>query len=232
LNGSVEIYFELTSLSSSDHRIVLIISQISTTFIPFLNVNDPVRDANPPFTQSLLSGCPSVCLIVLPSLLPHFSSFTTRDARATNPDMSSPTHCRLRYHQLSTVATRHYNLDHKYSMSTSLKPETFPPEVWLRILDFSTPAVHRAISQLSSAFHHISRRRLYDTIVFGNQVYLGVTRDTAYGATWCRDLKLFYKLHKGRDDWKPYVRGVYVQYCESMVFNDVLCEDRLSAAIW
>jgi hypothetical protein len=132
----------------------------------------------------------------------------------------------------STIATRHYNLDRTYSMSTSMEPETFPLEVWLRILNYSTPAVHRAISQLSSAFHHISRRRLYDTIVFGNQVYLGVTRDTAYGATWCRDLKLFHKLHKGRDDWKPHVRRVYVQCCKSMVCNDVLCEYRLSAAIW
>jgi hypothetical protein len=168
---------------------------------------------------------------VLPSLLPHFFG---RDARATiSKPISSPTYCRLRYRQSSTLATRHYNFDRTYSMSTPMKLETFPLEVWLRILDFSTPEVHRAASQLSSAFHQISRKRLYDTIVFGNQVYLGVTRDTAYGATWCRDLKLFHKLHKGRDDWKPYVRRVYVQCCKLLFFvNDVFCETRLSAAIW
>jgi hypothetical protein len=100
--------------------------------------------------------------------------------------------------------------------------KTFPLEVWLRILDYSTPSVHRTMSQLWSAFHQISRRRLYDTIVFGNQVYQGITKDTAHDATWCRDLKLFYQLHKNRDDWKSVVQRVYIQCCKSPFLGAIL----------
>jgi hypothetical protein len=94
--------------------------------------------------------------------------------------------------------------------------EGFPLEIWLRILDYSTSRVRRAISQLSSAFQQVSRKRLYHTLVFGNQVYLGATRETAYDGTWCRDPRLFYKLHKNRHDWKPYVHRVYIQCCKSL----------------
>jgi hypothetical protein len=80
------------------------------------------------------------------------------------------------------------------------------------------------MSQLSSAFHQITRKKLYHTLVFGDQVYLGVTRDTACNGTWCRDLKLFYKVHKGRGDWKQYVHRVYMQCCKSISIIGVLCE--------
>jgi hypothetical protein len=107
-------------------------------------------------------------------------------------------------------------------MSTSKEFETFPLEVWLKVLDHSTPRVHRAMSQLSSTFHEIARKRLYHTLVFGNQVYRGITRDTAHDATWCRDLQLFHQLHKGRDDWKSLVHRVYIQCCKSTSLGDVL----------
>jgi hypothetical protein len=108
------------------------------------------------------------------------------------------------------------------TMATSSETETFPLEVWLKILDYSTPRVHRAMSQLSSAFHEIARKRLYHTLVFGNQVYQGITKDTAHGATWCRDLKLFYQLHKNRDDWKSLVQRVYIQCCKSPSLGAIL----------
>ena len=100
-------------------------------------------------------------------------------------------------------------------MSTPTNFEGFPLEVWLRILDYSTPSIHRTLYRLLSAFHQITRKRLYHTLVFGNQVYLGYTKETAYDGTWCRDLELFYKLHKNRNDWKPHVHRVYIQCCKS-----------------
>lgn len=117
-------------------------------------------------------------------------------------------------------------------MSESRQSETFPLEVWLRVLDYGTPSVHRAMSQLSSAFHQISRKRLYHTLVFGNQVYMGVTSDTASDATWCRDPKLFYKVHKDRNDLKQYVHRVYVQCCKSILIICVLCSSEGPLAPW
>lgn len=90
-------------------------------------------------------------------------------------------------------------------------PETFPLEVWLRILEYSSTGVHRAMSQISSTFHQITLKRLYHTVVFGAEGYGGFTKGTTHDATWCRDLELFYELHKDRDDWKPHVRRVYLQ---------------------
>jgi hypothetical protein len=156
-----------------------------------------------------------------------------RDARATVPTLYPHRYTALPLWRPSTSLTRHYNLIQPICpMSTPMAYQTFPLEVWLRILDYSTPSVHRTMSQLSSAFHQISRNRLYDTIVFGNQVYLGVTRGTAYEATWCRDLKLFYALHKGRNDWKSFVQRVYVQCCKLISCNTVLFRNEISRATW
>lgn len=101
-------------------------------------------------------------------------------------------------------------------MSLSTEFEVFPLEVWLRILEYSSIRVHRTMSQLSSAFHEITRKRLYHTLVFRDRGYLGVTKDTAYNATWCRDLELFWDLHAERDDWQSYVHRVYIQCGKSI----------------
>lgn len=173
------------------------------------------------------------------SSLPTFapSSFLQfhpdRNARATTPTLYPRGYTALPLRKPSTFLTRHYNsILPICSMSTPTASETFPLEVWLRILYYSTPNVHRTMSQLSSAFHQISRKRLYDTIVFGNQVYLGVTRSTAYEVTWCRDLKLFYGSHKDRNDWKLLVHRVYVQCCKLMSCNAVLSRNEISLATW
>lgn len=96
-------------------------------------------------------------------------------------------------------------------MSTPTEFEVFPLEVWLRILEFSSVELHKTMSQLSSAFQQITRKRLYHTLVFGDQGHLGVKREAAYDAIWCRDPELFYALHEHRDDWKPHVHRVYLQ---------------------
>jgi hypothetical protein len=156
-----------------------------------------------------------------------------RNARATIPTLYPGRRTALPLWRPSASLTRHYNLIQPIcSMSTPMAPEAFPPEVWLRILDYSTPSVYRAMSQLSSTFHQLSRKRLYDTIVFGNQVYLGVTRGTAYEATWCRDLKLFYALHKDRNEWKSFVHRVYVQCCKLIFCNAMLSKNEIPLATW
>jgi hypothetical protein len=141
-----------------------------------------------------------VSQVLPPSFLPctrKIPNFThVRESCDSNPLLPS-THSRFQDRNLSDTASPSHQIP---TMSTSKGFETFPLEVWLKILDYSTPRVHRAMSQLSSAFHEIARKRLYHTLVFGNQVYRGITRDTAHDATWCRDLQLFHQLHKGRDD--------------------------------
>ncbi|THY17693.1 hypothetical protein D6D01_07438 [Aureobasidium pullulans] len=96
-------------------------------------------------------------------------------------------------------------------MRSSAEWDTFPLEVWLCILDHSSVGVHKAMSQLSSTFHELTKKRLYHTLVLGDKASLGIAKDATNDATWCRDLDLFYKLHKDRNDWQSFVRRVYLQ---------------------
>lgn len=96
-------------------------------------------------------------------------------------------------------------------MRSSAEWNTFPLEVWLCILDHSSVGVHKAMSQLSSAFNEVTKKRLYHTLILGDKASLGIAKDATNDATWCRDLDLFYKLHKGRDDWQSLVRRAYLE---------------------
>lgn len=106
------------------------------------------------------------------------------------------------------------------------KYEIFPLEIWLRILHYSPISVHASMSKVSSTFRDIARRRLYHTLVIGDEDgSLGITGDdpTLDDATWVKSPQRFLESHSGHQDWKPYVRRVYVQCGESIlqtrVFN-------------
>lgn len=53
--------------------------------------------------------------------------------------------------------------------------------------------------------------KLFHTLILGDKASLGIAKDATNDATWCRDLDLFYKLHKGRDDWQSLVRRAYLE---------------------
>ncbi|THX35294.1 hypothetical protein D6D12_00204 [Aureobasidium pullulans] len=96
-------------------------------------------------------------------------------------------------------------------MRSSAEWNTFPLEVWLCILDHSSVGVHKAMSQLSRAFNEVTKKRLYHTLILGDKTSLGIAKDATDDATWCRDLDVFYKSHKDRNDWQSLVRRVYLQ---------------------
>ncbi|KEQ89436.1 hypothetical protein M438DRAFT_6519 [Aureobasidium pullulans EXF-150] len=112
-----------------------------------------------------------------------------------------------------------------HTMRSSAEWNTFPLEVWLCILDHSSVGVHKAMSQLSSAFNEVTKKRLYHTLILGDKAPLGIAKDATNDAAWCRDLHLFYKLHKDRDDWQSLVRRVYL---ENGDHRDVFPESRTS----
>ncbi|THZ42571.1 hypothetical protein D6C90_05261 [Aureobasidium pullulans] len=79
----------------------------------------------------------------------------------------------------------------------------------------ATPiSVHASMSKVSSTFRDIARRRLYHTLVIGDEDgSLGITGDdpTLDDATWVKSPQRFLESHSGHQDWKSCVRRVYVQ---------------------